>query len=161
MTSLSPRSALELRTTSPTAPESVSLIEELWRELDALYPEVDGASFQTHDLAGARSQFVVAWQNGEPVGCGGVRSLGEDETAAEIKRMYVAPSARGSGVGRSILRQLEKLAASSGFTRICLETGQRQPAAICLYQSEGYERIPCYGRYANDAMSVCFAKALR
>ncbi len=148
----------ELRSTEPTAPESVALIQQLWSELDALYPEVDGASFQTHDLEGGRSGFIVAWRNGRPVGCGGFRPLGE---VAEIKRMYVAPVARGGGIARAILKKLEELAADSGFVRICLETGARQLSALHLYETAGYTRIPCYGRYANDPMSVCFAKTLR
>ncbi|MDW6057914.1 GNAT family N-acetyltransferase [Streptomyces sp. FXJ1.4098] len=78
----------------------------------------------------------------EPVGCGGVRLL--DEHTAEIKRMFVADQARGHGIGRYLLEQLERHAVSRGATRIMLETGRRNTAALALYHRTGYELCPSY-----------------
>jgi GNAT superfamily N-acetyltransferase len=96
--------------------------------------------------------------NGRALGCGGLRSLGEP--VAEIKRMYVRPEARGSGVGAAILEALEREAAARGFKVLRLETGPLQPEAIGLYARSGYREIPCFGAYAGAPASRCFERRL-
>ncbi len=83
--------------------------------------------------------FLIAHVGDEAVGCGGVRLLGEH--TAEIKRMYVSGDARGHGIGRHLLEHLERHAASRGATRIMLETGRHNTAALALYHQAGYR--PC------------------
>ena len=61
---------------------------------------------------------------------------------------------------RALLARLESEAAALGYRRLQLETGLRQPEAIALYESAGYHRIPSYGQYEGDELSVCFAKEL-
>jgi len=78
----------------------------------------------------------------------------------EIKRMYVAPSARRRGVGRALLAGLEEAARDLGWTVLRLETGLRQPEAIALYEESGYRRIPDFGHWAGDPLTVSFEKAL-
>lgn len=102
--------------------------------------------------------FLVVRDEGRAVGCGGVCRF--DETRAELKRMYVVPEARGRGLGRQLLVALEHEAGRLGYDGIVLETGDRQPEALGLYTSAGYERIPCYGIYATRALSLCFEKRL-
>ncbi|HEY8523999.1 MAG TPA: GNAT family N-acetyltransferase [Acidimicrobiales bacterium] len=105
--------------------------------------------------------FLVAWLDREPVGCGAVRPMITGEPGvAEVKRMYTAPSARRRGVSRAVLTALEDAARRLGYRRLQLETGVRQPEAIALYESAGWHRIPAYGQYAADPLSVCFAKDL-
>jgi GNAT superfamily N-acetyltransferase len=104
--------------------------------------------------------FVVAWLDGEPVGCGAVKPFGTADRVGEIKRMYTAPEARRRGVSRAILEHLEATAAELGYVRLHLETGLPQPEAIGLYESHGWQRIPSYGRYKDTPSSVCFAKDL-
>jgi GNAT superfamily N-acetyltransferase len=105
--------------------------------------------------------FLVAWLDGAPAGCGAVRRLlGGPADVGEIKRMYTAPFARRRGVSRALLTRLEHEGAELGLRRLQLETGDRQPEAIALYEAAGYHRIPPYGQYAGDELSVCFAKAL-
>jgi ribosomal protein S18 acetylase RimI-like enzyme len=79
---------------------------------------------------------------------------------AEVKRLYVRPSARGRGVARQLMEEFEKVAAANGFREICLETGLRQPAAIRLYESLGYQPIAKFGEYKDEPLSVCYAKIL-
>jgi GNAT superfamily N-acetyltransferase len=100
--------------------------------------------------------FLVAYLGGEPVACAGWRSHGESDTVAELKRMYTLPAARGRGVASRILAAVEESARSCGRTRIILETGSRQPEAIKLYQSSGYECIEHFGFYreAPDVVSL-------
>lgn len=105
--------------------------------------------------------FLVARLGGEPAGCGAVRGLiGGPAGVGEIKRMYTTPAARRRGVSRALLTRLEAEAAALGYRRLQLETGLRQPEAIALYEAAGYHRIPSYGQYQGDELSVCFGKAL-
>jgi putative acetyltransferase len=102
--------------------------------------------------------FLVSRSEGRAVGCGGVCRF--DETRAELKRMYVVPAERGRGLGRGLLEALEGEARRLGYSGIVLETGELQPESLGLYASSGYERIPCYGVYAEREWSRCFEKAL-
>lgn len=102
--------------------------------------------------------FVVAYRDEEPVGCGGLRPL--DDTHGEIKRMFVTPAHRGSGVSTTVLSRLESEGRARGWTRLVLETGDAQPDAIRFYEREGYTRIPNFGHYADSPLSVCFEKPL-
>ncbi len=74
--------------------------------------------------------------------------------------MFVTRTARNQGVARAILGRVEEHARSQGFSRLVLETGNRQHAAMWLYESSGFARIPAFGEYANDPTSVCYAKSL-
>jgi len=101
---------------------------------------------------------------GAPIACGGLRPLGPalfDGTAVEVKRMYVAPAARGSGVAAAMLRELERHAARLGAERVVLETGTMQPDAMRFYEREGYTAIPRYGHYADSELSVCYERVLQ
>src|SRR6476646_2395165 len=78
----------------------------------------------------------------------------------EIRRMYVAPEARGAGVGRTVLEALERWAVELGFDTLRLETGDRLLDAIRLYERAGYRRGPCWGPYLTDPKSVCYQKPM-
>jgi putative acetyltransferase len=136
------------------------LILALNTELEQRYPE-EGANFfrlDAEEVAEGRGAFLVAYVDGQPVGCGAVRRT--DPHEAEIKRMYVAPTARGYGVGKRIVTELEALARELGVRRIVLETGPRQLEAIALYQRAGFAEIPLFGEYIGAKFSVCMAKDL-
>jgi GNAT superfamily N-acetyltransferase len=104
--------------------------------------------------------FLVAWADGAPAGCGGWRTLIEDQAAAEIKRMYTAPAWRGRGVASAVLRAVETTARDAGKKRVVLETGHRQPEAIALYRKLGYEQIPNFGFYKDYKGCVSFGRVL-
>ena len=110
------------------------------------------------DLAPPRGVFLVARGDDGPVGCGGIRDHAEG--IAELKRMYVVPTARRRGVARGLLAELERRAVALGHSRVRLETGVRQPEAIELYQSCGYLPIERYGHYRASPLSRCFEKSL-
>ena len=98
---------------------------------------------------------------GDVAGCGSLREAPERGAGVgELKRMYVIPDFRGRGLSRTILQALEEIAVGRGLRRLVLETGVRQPEAIGLYRSAGYEQISNYGVYADEPNSVCFAKDL-
>jgi len=103
--------------------------------------------------------FLVAYaDDGHPLGCGGLRQL--DATEGEVKRMFVRPEHRGSGVSTAILAALEAEARQRGWSRLVLETGDAQPDAIRFYEREGYTRIPLFGGYVGSPISLCYAKEL-
>ena len=150
---------ISVRTEDPHGVAATRLIRELSADLALRYADRgdDGSgSFRPEHAAGPRSAFVVATLEGRPVGCGALRPI--DSDVVEIKRMYVVAAARRCGVGSRILRELERLAAEFGYGRINLETGIRQPEAIGLYERCGFHRIPPFGNYVGNPMSVCFEK---
>jgi putative acetyltransferase len=102
--------------------------------------------------------FVAFGDDGTPLGCGGLRRI--DDSHGEIKRMFVAPAARGSGVSTAILRRLERFGVESGWSRLVLETGAAQPDAIGFYTREGFTPIDRYGYYVDSDESLCFGKTL-
>jgi GNAT superfamily N-acetyltransferase len=111
------------------------------------------------DIAVFLVAFEVADGGAETaVGCGGLRVI--DDTHGEIKRMYVMPGKRGSGVSRAVLTALEEEARRRGWSRLVLETGDRLPEAMRFYEREGYTRIANFGHYADSSLSVCYEKVL-
>lgn len=137
------------------------LIGALNLELSGMYSEPGANHFglDPAEVEPGRGAFLVVYRDREPVGCGAVRLL--DPATAELKRMYVAPSSRGSGIGRRLVEALEAEARRLGAARVVLETGIRQEAALALYARCGFERIPLYGEYLlSPATSVCLGKVL-
>ena len=102
--------------------------------------------------------FFIAVMGDEPVGCGGWRAHGSD---AELKRMYTSPGVRGKGLARLLLAAIEESARAAGYERVILETGNKQPEAIGLYTSSGYERIEDFGYYKGYPGVLSYARTLR
>jgi DNA-binding MarR family transcriptional regulator/ribosomal protein S18 acetylase RimI-like enzyme len=86
-----------------------------------------------------RGTFLVARLYGQPIGCGGFKPV---EDYAYLKRMWIAPAARGLGVGRRLLQELENRAHSLGYPKIRLETEKALTEAQQLYRSSGYREVP-------------------
>ncbi|MFC3740731.1 GNAT family N-acetyltransferase [Paractinoplanes deccanensis] len=101
--------------------------------------------------------FFVADDGDQLIGCAGWRRHGDD---AELKRMFTAKAARGRGLGRRLLATIEESAREAGCRRVILETGDKQPEAINLYESAGYVRIEDFGYYAGEEGVLSYAKAL-
>ena len=152
---------VDIRRITLTSPDALRLIAALNAELKATFPE-PGATHFSLDAAQVEpgdGAFVIAYLDDLAVGCGAVRRL--DETTAELKRMYVDPSVRGTGIGRALVEALEREARLLGMTRVVLETGTRLAQAIRLYEGMGYARIPLFGEYVSSPdTSLCFGKSL-
>jgi putative acetyltransferase len=116
-------------------------------------------AFRPEDVLVPRSAFVLARVDGAPAGCGALRPF--DADTAEVNRMYVEPAARRRGVGRAILAELERLASGFGYQLLRLETGNRQPEAIALYEGLGFRRAAAFGVHADDPVSIFFEKVLK
>ena len=151
---------VELRDDRLDSPVGARLVHAQWSELLARYgvPDADPDDLQADHLAPPHGVFVIAWVEGVAVSCGGVRQY--DATTGEIKRMYTVPEARRRGISRVVLEQLETRARAIGYSRLVLETGVRQPEAIALYESAGYDAIEPYGFYKNAPLSRCYTKIL-
>ncbi|MGR6970962.1 GNAT family N-acetyltransferase [Streptomyces cynarae] len=110
--------------------------------------------------------YLIAYDEQErPVATGGWRSQekndeGYEDGDAELKRMFVMEEMRGRGLARRILAALEEDARAAGRTRMVLETGTKQPEAVALYTSSGYEPCAKFGYYRFYESSLCFAKPL-
>ena len=132
--------------------ELSSLLEEALAELRVRYgPQVSSPVL-------ANAEYHLAFLEGQACGCGALQKV--EPGLFEIKRMYVPSRHRGRGVARGILEHLEERARSTGAARVRLQTGTRQPEAISLYTSAGYQSTESWGRYAADPNSLCFSKAL-
>ncbi|MFD7899015.1 GNAT family N-acetyltransferase [Streptomyces sp. NPDC059743] len=124
-------------------PDARRLTQALRAEQLGLYGFADDPETTPEtDFAPPAGLFLIAHVGNDAVGCGGVRL--RDEHTAEVKRMYVSGDARGRGIGRCLLENLERYATSRGATRIMLETGRRNRAALALYHRTGYMPCPSY-----------------
>jgi DNA-binding MarR family transcriptional regulator/ribosomal protein S18 acetylase RimI-like enzyme len=94
------------------------------------------------EMSPPRGVFLVARLHGDPVGCGGLK--GYADAAPDIKRMWVDPRARGLGLGRRLLRELESHARAMGARSVRLETNRSLTEAITLYRSSGYVEVPAF-----------------
>ena len=100
---------------------------------------------------------VVAYDDDGPVGHACLREL---DGELEIKRMYVVPSRRGSGIAEELLAAMEEAARDEGARRVVIHTGDRQHAALKFYDRHGYTPIPVYPPYEEVTYSLCFEKVL-
>jgi GNAT superfamily N-acetyltransferase len=151
---------LTVTTEDLSCPHASALLRELDEYLNDLYePEDNFFELAPEEVDGHRGIFVVARDDGTPVGCAAARRI--SPSTAELKRMFVVPAARGKGTGRAILGQLEAWARSEGLSRLVLECGLLQREAVTLYTSVGFVQIPCFGEYADAPLSVCYAKQLQ
>lgn len=139
-------------------PRLAPLFLALWRELDVLYGPNPGTEYRPLDMERPGNQAFLAVA-GVPVGCAALVPWHQPDRL-EVKRMYVAPSARGSGAAQALLEALAAAARAKGAVALVLETGTRQPAALTAYRRWGFVPIPCWGAFAEDPLSVCFEKRL-
>ncbi|MES2111776.1 MAG: GNAT family N-acetyltransferase [Bacteroidota bacterium] len=133
----------------------------LIKELDTDLRQRNGDVMDIYDGHNVIEQIdtvVIAYLDGRPLGCGCFKNYRND--TVEIKRMYVRPGARGKGISRMILTELENWAKSLGFRYVVLETGTKQQEALGLYNRAGYSNIPSYPPYIDLPDSICFKKSL-
>ena len=152
--------ALSIEPAALDDPAAVALVSASVSELEGRYDGEPGSGAipQPEYFVPPDGLFLLAQLDGRAVGCGGIARI--DAAAAELKRLYVAPVARGHGVGRALLRSLLAGAADLGYARVRLETGERMPEALALYRSVSFEPVPCWGPYADHPRSRCFELVL-
>ncbi|HSY07504.1 MAG TPA: GNAT family N-acetyltransferase [Steroidobacteraceae bacterium] len=156
-----PADALTIRREELHSQAAQRLIEALNAELRAMYPEPGATHFRldVDEVCAARGAFLVGYVDAQSVACGAIRCI--DAQAAEIKRMYVIPAARGRGFSKLMLAALEEHARQLGMRRLVLETGPRQLAALALYRHAGFASVPRFGEYVKSELSLCMGRDLQ
>ncbi len=147
-------------------PRAERLREEMDLEMRARYvgrhdddpdfPAKADVAFAVHpnDIAAV---LLAVDDDDQPVAHAALRILGG---RFEIKKVVVHPSHRGTGLGKRILSGIEDVARELGADSVILQTGDRQPEAVAMYERVGYRRIPVYDPYVPITNSMCFAKDL-
>jgi DNA-binding MarR family transcriptional regulator/GNAT superfamily N-acetyltransferase len=138
-------SLVDLRQVDPESPDAQRCLRAYVAELNRRAPErgfdpSKGSTADPHEVRPPHGAFVLAYSRGEAIGCGAVKHHAGN--VSDIKRMWLAESARGLGLGRRLLEQLERLAREHGSTEAHIETSDVLPEAIELYRSAGYIEVP-------------------
>jgi putative acetyltransferase len=148
---------ISTRRTTSNDPAFLALVAELDEDLRGRYYELQ-STYDQYNKVPDLSTVVIGYNKDVPAGCGCFKRF--DENAVEIKRMFVVPSERGTGLASRILGELERWAKELGYDDAVLETGTRQHEAIRFYQREGYGIIENYGQYIGMETSMCMKKKL-
>ncbi|MEP7282653.1 MAG: GNAT family N-acetyltransferase [Rubrivivax sp.] len=156
---------IEVHPERPDHPAVAALLDELDRYLASLYPPEANHVLDLAALCAPEIRFLAAWRGETLVGCGAtLLRPAEPATAGraygEVKRMVVAPAARGQGAGRALLAALEAGLRADRIGLARLETGRDQQAAVRLYEAAGY--CPCapFAGYPDNGLSLFFSKSL-
>jgi GNAT superfamily N-acetyltransferase len=135
--------AVEVRVEAPDSAAAQWCLEQYFTELAARFDmgfnPARSNSASIEEMTPPAGSFVVAWLDGVPVGCRALK-VG-NKGVGEVKRMWTAPSARGLGIARRVLRGLETKAHQAGLTRLRLETNRTLTEAQALYRAEGYREV--------------------
>jgi putative acetyltransferase len=148
----------EITVENPDQAEVHALLAASDAYMASLYPAESNHMVDVNTLTQPHVTFLVARAEGRAVGCGAL--VKSADGWAEIKRMFVSPTARGHKVGRQLLERLEGIAKHSGITALRLETGTRQPEALALYRSAGFRAIEPFGDYRPDPLSLFMEKTI-
>jgi len=116
----------------------------------AFYHQFNGIEVLNHVVVIEADQRAVA--------CAAIKAF--DASSMEVKRMFVLPEERGKGHARELLCELEQWARELGKDKLVLETGIKQPEAIRLYESSGFQVTDNFGPYVGIANSLCYEKNL-
>jgi DNA-binding MarR family transcriptional regulator/GNAT superfamily N-acetyltransferase len=137
---------VEVRPMDPTHPDARLCIRSYFAELDRRsesgFDPAQSIPAEPHELTPPAGLFLVAYLHSEPAGCGGVKH--HPDAPSEIKRMWVTETARGLGIGRRLLGELEACAARRGARAVRLDTNRALTEAIAMYRSSGYIEVPAF-----------------
>jgi putative acetyltransferase len=154
-----------IRRERPDHPQVVALLGRLDAYLASLYPPEANHILDVSALMAPEVDFYAAWSGDEVVGTAAVRRMpGEPATGGEpygeVKRMMVAPSQRGAGLGGRLVATLEDALRGHGLRLALLETGADQVEAVRLYERCGYVQRAAFGGYPDNGLSRFYAKVL-
>ena len=137
---------VEIREVDPAHPDARQCIRSYFAELErrsgAPFDPTTGSTAEPHEIRPPAGVFLVAYLRDAPIGCGALKHF--PDGVSDVKRMWVAEPARGLGVGRRLLEELEARAAARGDRSVRLETGGVLTEAIALYASAGYVEVPAF-----------------
>ncbi len=150
-------SALSISSESPLTEDSRRLIAGSEAALREVYTEDECFTFTAEELDRPEVDFLVARKDGTPVGCVAMVTCGD---YAEVKRLFVPHSARGLGVAKALMDDLEFRVRAKGITLVRLETGPKLAAAMALYVARGYVECDRFGDYEDHPASLFMEKRL-
>lgn len=148
---------IEIKRTSSSEIDFQHLVSELDWELSTRNGETN-EFFAQYNKIDQIKHVIIATIDNKPVGCGAMKAY--DSDTMEIKRMFVPIEMRGKGIAVHILKNLEKWAKEMNYSKCILETGNKMPEAIRLYEKSNYKVVPNYGQYNGIEDSICFEKHL-
>jgi GNAT superfamily N-acetyltransferase len=148
-------SILKVVKTTSENPDFIALITALDKSLWESYPELK-SNYWGNNIIELNPNVVVIYLGEKPVACGCFKKY--DKNTMEIKRMFVSPEARGLGLAKKILQELELWAKELGFLFSVLETLYKQKEAISLYQKVGCAIVDNYEPYVGLENSICMKK---
>lgn len=143
---------------TPDQPEVLAFLAQADGRSASLYPAESRHGLAVPALLAAGVRFFVARRDGRALGCGGYALLPGE--AAEMKRLFVDPGARGQGVGGTLVRAVERAAAGEGVRTLFLETGVKSFEALRLYRHHGFAGCGPFAGYRLDPSSVFMVKPL-
>jgi GNAT superfamily N-acetyltransferase len=141
-------------------PDAAKLLKAFYDEQVGRYGFAESVDLNPDSYDLPHGIFVVIYDRGRPVGCGGCRRLKTTGDTVEIKKTYLVPDVRGRGLSRRLLGWLEDRAELLGGHRIILETGIRNAAALALFRSSGYTRTESYVPGRDPSINRAFVKTL-
>jgi putative acetyltransferase len=130
------------------SPQIIELLQALDRDLTGPYAPEQHHALPLEKIFVPHIHFLVARRGDLALACGGIALF---DGWAELKRMYARPEARGTGVMRDLLAELEAIARRNAIRIVRIETGDQQHAALRFYEREGYRRRPAFSPYAEMA----------
>lgn len=137
---------VEIEVADPCTDDAQRCLSRYFAELDdrfdAGFDPTTTISATADELTAPAGLLLIARHHGEPIGCGALKF--HDDAPTELKRMWVSPTARGLGVGRRLLAELERHAAENGASIVHLETNAALTEAIALYRAAGYMEVPAF-----------------
>ena len=136
---------ITLRVADPDDAAAIACLDAYFALLAQTFPADFDRSLPLQDAADFRppqGAFFVAEAGKHPLGCVSLRH--RVPGLAEVKRLWVAPTARGLGLARRLMAAVEDHARQAGYGRLCLDTNAALTAAISFYQVQGWAPIPAY-----------------
>lgn len=165
---------MKIHRTSGDSPQFKALVSHLskYQQQSAAVPS---SGQETEDIVKEIQHSLLAEENGEVIGCAGIKVLKEVESldiasstiishkpriSGEIRKMYVESQFRKKGVAGALISELESWSKELGLQQLVIETGRNQPENITLYRKHGFKVIQNYGVYKNQKNSICMLKML-
>ena len=150
-------SKIESTKTTSENPNFIDLVAALDVSLWSRYPELK-TNYWGNNIIEFNPNVIIVHLDGKAVACGCFKKY--DKNTIELKRMFVSPEARGLGLAKQIIQELELWAHELGFSFSVLETLDKQNQAIGLYQKVGYTIVDNYEPYVGLENSICMKKQI-
>ncbi len=149
--------SVTIRPVSPRDPRAEALLIASHALMESLFPPEENYFLDIDALCAPEITLFGAEENGVFLGCA---AIARKDGYAEVKSMFVSPEARGLGLARRLLDHLERIARDEAIPLLRLETGDKLPAAVALYEQTGFVPRGPFGAYVENSSSLFYEKAL-